>query len=137
MTDRAAPDDRLHLAVACGPLARPVVARVVGIAAARADLPVDRVEDALQIADAVAAQAPAVLLGRRLEVAVDPRAQGIRMKVGPLRSAGARVLAEQGADPSAGGVIGRLATWTGVEVREDRSEELIIDIAARVSEGGR
>ncbi len=41
------------------------------------------------------------------------------MKVGPLQAAGAMLLAEHGADPSARGVIGRLATWTGVEVRDD------------------
>jgi hypothetical protein len=137
MTSTAASEDRLRLAVVCGPLAGPLVARVVGIAAARADLPIDRVEQALQVADAVAAQAPALLLGSRLEVCVDHRDARTRIEVGPLRADGARRLAEDAGGPAADGVIGRLATRTGVEVRDDSSEALIIDIGARPGKEGR
>ena len=127
-------EDRLLLRVACGPLAGPIVARVVGIAAARADLPVDRVEQALQVADAVTSEVAGLLVGDRLEIAIDQQDAGIRMHVAPLRSDGARRLAEEAAN---GSVIGMFATWTGVEVRDDRSEALIIDIGSFARDGGR
>ncbi|HVW17405.1 MAG TPA: hypothetical protein VHB30_04085, partial [Solirubrobacteraceae bacterium] len=48
----------VRLAVRGGPLAEPVLARVVGRLAARALCPVDRLDDAMLVADAIAAHAP-------------------------------------------------------------------------------
>ena len=47
------------VSIAAGPLVGPVLRRVVGMFAARADLPLDRLDDAVLVADVVAARAPA------------------------------------------------------------------------------
>ena len=47
-----------QVSIAAGPLVGPVLRRVVGMFAARADLPLDRLDDAVLVADLVAARAP-------------------------------------------------------------------------------
>ena len=43
------------VSIASGPLVGPVLRRVVGMLAARADLPLDRLDDAVLVADLIAA----------------------------------------------------------------------------------
>ena len=57
-----------------GPLVGPVLRRVVGMLAARADLPLDRLDDAVLVADLIAARAPAHVAGGRVDVALEPGA---------------------------------------------------------------
>ena len=52
-----------RVSIAAGPLVGPVLRRVVGMFAARADLPLDRLDDAVLVADLVAARAPAHVAG--------------------------------------------------------------------------
>ena len=48
-----------RVSIASGPLVGPVLRRVVGMLAARADLPLDRLDDAVLVADLIASRAPA------------------------------------------------------------------------------
>lgn len=114
----------VRLVVACGPLTRPLVARVVGIAAARADLPFDRVEEALELADEVAERSQPELSSDQLELDVRPSAGGIVLRVGTLRCDGARRIVD-GASATA---IARLATSWGTEPEGD-GERLVVEIA--------
>ena len=50
------------VSIAAGPLVGPILRRVVGMLAARADLPLDRLDDAVLVADLIAARAPAHVL---------------------------------------------------------------------------
>ena len=52
------------VSIVAGPLVGPVLRRVVGMLAARADLPLDRLDDAVLVADLIAARAPAHVVGR-------------------------------------------------------------------------
>lgn len=108
--------ERTRVTVATGPLVGPVLSRVVGIHAARADLTVDRLNDAVLIADALAARAPAFVLGDRLPVSVQSAPGRLEIRVGPLRAGGGQLLLEGAALPGVGGVIERLAD--SVRVRE-------------------
>ena len=54
-----------HVSIASGPLVGPVLRRVVGMLAARADLPLDRLDDAVLVADLIASRAPAHMQARR------------------------------------------------------------------------
>jgi hypothetical protein len=112
----------LRLVVTCGPLAGPLVARVVGIAAARADLSVDRVEEALEVADSVASRAPAELSSMQLELDVQRHGAGIVLRVGMLRPQGSQRIVD------GEGAIARLATsWTTEQ--ETDGELLVLEIA--------
>jgi serine/threonine-protein kinase RsbW len=104
--------DRLNEAsvgLAQGPLAAPVLARVVGILAARADCPIDRLDDALLVADAVAAKAAAFADDGRVNVHVVAALGSVELCVGPLRSDGASELIASASLPGIGNVLERVA----------------------------
>jgi serine/threonine-protein kinase RsbW len=78
-----------HLIVRHGPLAGPVLGRVVGMLAARADCPIDRLEDALLIADAVADRAGSYSADGLIGVLVTAQTGAVELSIGPLREHGA------------------------------------------------
>jgi hypothetical protein len=105
-------DARLNEAtvgLAQGPLAAPVLGRVVGILAARADCPIDRLDDAMLVADAVAARAAAFAEDGRVNVQVLAGPGTLEMRVGPLQSDGASGLVASANLPGIGNVLERVA----------------------------
>lgn len=120
--------DRTRVTVAVGPLVGPVLSRVVGIHASRADLPVDRLNDAVLIADAVAAQAPAFAVGGRLPVSVQSGAGRLEVRIGPLRAGGGRRVLEGAALPDIGSVIERLADTVKIRGGAGGDEYLILRV---------
>jgi len=95
--------------VANGPLVGPVLGRVVGMLAARADFPIDRLDDALLIADAVAAKAGTFAANGRVSVRVVSQIGSVELHVGPLLANGARDLVASAALPGIGNVLERVA----------------------------
>lgn len=98
-----------RVSIAAGPLVGPVLRRVVGMLAARADLPLDRLDDAVLVADLIAARAPAHALEDTVDVELDPGERTLDLRVGPLRPGGARALVVDAAVPGLGNVIEQLA----------------------------
>jgi len=92
-----------------GPLAAPVLGRVVGILAARADCPIDRLDDALLVADAIAAKAAGFAEDGRVNVRVVATAGSVELHVGPLRTDGAQALIASAALPGIGNVLEQVA----------------------------
>ena len=92
-----------------GPLVGAVLGRVVGMLAARAECPIDRLDDALLITDAVAAHAPAYVVDGRVTVLVRAAQDGLELCVGPLRREGARGLLSDAALPGVGNVFEQVA----------------------------
>jgi hypothetical protein len=113
-----------RVAIAAGPLVGPVLRRVVGMLAARADLPLDRLDDAVLIADVIAARAPAHALDDAVQVALLPGERTLDLTVGPLRGGGARALVIDAAVPGMGNVIEQLADEVDV-VDVDAGDELL------------
>jgi len=66
-----------RISIAAGPLVAPVLRRVVGMLAARADLPLDRLDDAVLVADAIAARAPEYVASETVDVAFATRPRAI------------------------------------------------------------
>ncbi len=97
------------VAIAAGPLVAPVLRRVVGMLAARADLPLDRLDDAILVADLIAARAPAHVREEEVRVAFEPGERSLSLVVGPLRSGGGDALVIDAAVPGVGNVIEQLA----------------------------
>jgi serine/threonine-protein kinase RsbW len=116
------------VAVASGPLVGPVLRRVVGMLAARADLPLDRLDDAVLVADVIASRAPAHARDDEVRVALMPGERTLDLRLGPMRPGGGRALVVDAAVPGMGNVIEQLADELEV-VEHAGSEYLRVRLA--------
>ena len=110
--------------IANGPLSAPVLGRVVGMLAARADCPIDRLDDALLVADAVAAKAGSFTDDGQIRVQVVARTGSVELHVGPLLSGGADDLIASAALPGVGNVLERVADE--LEPQNSGEEEFLL-----------
>ena len=92
-----------------GPLVGPVLGRVVGMLAARAQCPIDRLDDAMLLTDAVAAHAPAHTTEAHVQVVVAADEGGLELRVGALSRDGASGLLADAELPGVGNVFKRVA----------------------------
>jgi len=118
-----------HLIVRHGPLAAPVLGRVVGMLAARADCPIDRLDDALLVADAIAARAGSYSADGRIGVLVTAHTGAVELNIGPLHEDGAQQLIASAALPGVGNVLERVADELLPEHRNSDGEYLRIRMA--------
>jgi hypothetical protein len=95
--------------VRSGPLVGPVLGRVVGMLAARAQCPIDRLDDAMLLTDAVAAHAPRHARDGHVVVFVATDDDGIELRVTGLSSGGARRMLDESELPGVGNVFERIA----------------------------
>ena len=102
--------------------------RVVGMFAARADLPLDRLDDAVLVADLVAARAPAHVVGDTVDVTLASSVRAVELRVGPLRPGGGQALVIDAAVPGVGNVIEQLADSLDIET-EDGQDYLCVRLA--------
>jgi serine/threonine-protein kinase RsbW len=123
-----AAEDPTRVSIASGPLVGPVLRRVVGMFAARADLPLDRLDDAVLVADVVAARAPAHMESETVDVALTSGTRSLQLRVGPLRAGGGRALVVDAAVPGVGNVIEQLADGLDIE-SEGEQEFLLVRLA--------
>ena len=105
-----------------GPLVGPVLGRVVGMLAARAQCPIDRLDDAMLLTDAVAAHAPAHTTDAHVQVVVAADESGLELRVGALARDGASGLLADAELPGVGNVFTRVAD----EVDARASGELVL-----------
>jgi len=115
--------------IAAGPLAAPVLGRVVGMLTARADCPIDRLDDALLVADAIAARTGSFSNDGRVGVRVAVQLGSLELFVGPLRPDGADALIASAALPGVGNVIERVADEIEAERCNGDGEFLRIRLA--------
>jgi hypothetical protein len=92
-----------------GPLVGAVLGRVVGMLAARAQCPIDRLDDAILLTDAVAAHAPVHARNGHVHVVVAADEERLELRVVGLRADGARQLLADGDLPGVGNVFDRIA----------------------------
>ncbi len=111
------------ISVASGPLVGPVLRRVVGMLAARARLPLDRLDEAVLVADVVASRA-ASHAPEAVQVHVSTGDQTLWLRVGPLRSGGAQALLGESPVPDVGSLIIKLADEVHVD-RDDAGGEFL------------
>jgi hypothetical protein len=117
-----------RVSIASGPLVAPVLRRVVGMLAARADLPLDRLDDAVLVADLIAAQAPAHVLAATVDVELETGLRTLSLQVGPLKPGGGQALIVDAAVPGVGSVIEQLADDVSVGTNSDH-EVLVVRLA--------
>ena len=114
------------LRVAPGPLVGPVLSRLIGMMAARASCPVDRLENALLVADALAAHGPAHVLDGSLDVVITTAERSLELSVGPLRPDGGSALLAETAIPGVGNVIERIVDVVSVDPDPDGEGEILV-----------
>jgi anti-sigma regulatory factor (Ser/Thr protein kinase) len=107
----------------------PVLARMVGALAARRDLSVDRVSDAVLVTDAIAAAVPSRFADGRVRLGLDDGGAGIALRVGPMEAGAAARIREELEVPDVGGSLEALADELAVEESGD-GEYLVIRFAA-------
>ena len=106
-----------------GPLLGPVLSRVIGMLAARAQCPIDRLDDALLVADTVAAHGPDYARDGAVVVNLAAREGVIELTVAALRTNGAKQMLSDAELPGVGNVLERVAD--AVEVRQDGDDEAL------------
>lgn len=117
------------LRVADGPLIAPVLSRVASMVLARANCPVDRLDDALVLCDAIAAHAPAHSRDGHISFELNAVAGAIELRVSELRPGGASKLIEDAQLPSVGNVIERFSDDRRIEQAADGDgEELVLKL---------
>lgn len=104
----------------------PVLGRVVGMLAARAQCPIDRLDDALLLTDAVAAHAPSHTADGNVTVHVHTEPAGLSLRIGPLPAAGADALLAAASLPGVGNVFEHVASTVSAE-----GSELLLRLAFR------
>jgi hypothetical protein len=109
-----------RVTVVHGPLVGAVLGRVVGMLAARAQCPIDKLDDALLITDAVSAHAPRFSAQPdRVHVVVRTGGGALDIIVGPLADGGTDGLVADATLPGVGNVLERVAD----EVDRSRGED--------------
>jgi hypothetical protein len=123
---QGAKENAVSLRLATGPLVGPVLCRVVSMVLARADWPLNRLDDALLICDALAAHAPAHASDGRLAFTVASDSHGLELQVGALAKQGARALVADATLPGVGNVLEQMSHELRVVASEDEPAEKLV-----------
>lgn len=110
--------ERARLSVTCGPLARALAARFVAALSAETQLPIDRVEEACLVAEALADRCSEITPDGELALTVTVLPDCLELRVGPLCTGAAGRLLGTDAEQPGGGAIRGLAS--SVETRRGR-----------------
>jgi hypothetical protein len=103
------------LRLANGPLSAPVLGRVISMVLARADCPLNRLDDAMILCDALSAHAPAHAYDGHIAYTMATDTRGIELRVSELAEQGAGGLLADAAVPGVGNVLERLCDELRIE----------------------
>ena len=114
-----------------------IASRLVAVVTAEADLPMDRVVEAVLVAELAARNAPARLVGDVVALTLDTPPGGLELRIGPLEPGGVKELVDDSDLPGVGPVLARLAD--AVVPAPTRVEEApgAEDVVIRLSLNGR
>jgi serine/threonine-protein kinase RsbW len=115
--------DETRIDIAAGDALGPVLSRVISMFAARADLTVDRVADAVLLSDAISAGGDAAFPDGTARVAVAEDAGAFELRVGPLSRGGGQRLIERMRFPQINATLEALAE--DVAVTEDADGDTV------------
>jgi serine/threonine-protein kinase RsbW len=119
--------DETRINVPAGELLSPVLSRVISMFAARADLSVDELSDAVLLGDAISAQGPEGFPDGTARIAVREESGAFKLKVGPLGEGGGQRLLDGLRIPALDASLEALADEVTVE-RSDGDEILALRI---------
>jgi serine/threonine-protein kinase RsbW len=108
-----------RLRVSAGPLAGPTICRVVSILAGRASCPLDRIDDALLLCDAIIDQAPAHVPDGRIPLEISVDAGSMELRLGPLAADAGQAILAEAAIPGIGNVLTQVSDRVSVQPASD------------------
>jgi serine/threonine-protein kinase RsbW len=111
--------DATEIVVGSAELLSPILARVVGALAARRELALDQISDALLLTDAIADAAPGRFRNGEVRLALADREKGLELRLGPMEDGGAERIRDELSVPDVGGTLEALADEFAVEGSED------------------
>jgi serine/threonine-protein kinase RsbW len=109
-----------------GPLLGPVLSRVIGMLAARAQCPIDRLDDALLVADTVAAHSPDHAVDGTVRVGLAAGEGVLELTIGRLQPGGADALLKDAELPGVGNVLRRVADQVDIRTNDGDGESLYV-----------
>ena len=110
-------------------LVAPILGRALGAFAARREVTVDRLSDAMLLSDAISAGAPQGFEDGHVSLSIADRDEGVELRVGPMKGGGAEQLRASLNLPDVGGSLESLADEVRVE-QDDDGEFLVVGIAS-------
>jgi anti-sigma regulatory factor (Ser/Thr protein kinase) len=113
-------------------LVGPVLSRALTALAARHEITVDRISDAMLLSDQISAAAPRGFADGHVRLSIADRPEGVELKVGPMKAGAAAGLRESLSLPDIGGTLETLADEVRTESDGD-GEYLVVAIAATAS----
>lgn len=117
------------LRLARGPLVAPVLCRVVSMVLARANCPMDRLDDALLICDALSAHAPDHARDGSVAFALTARERCLELRVEDLPGEAGAALVRDSVVPGVGNVLEHVADELRIEPsRDGEHEELVLEL---------
>jgi hypothetical protein len=120
------------LTVGPSELVGPVLSRALTALAARHEITVDRISDAMLLSDQISAVAPRGFADGRVHLSIADRPEGVELKVGPMAYGAAADMRESLSLPEIGGSLETLADEIRTETDGD-GEYLVVAIAATAS----
>ncbi len=128
--DREMPEapKEAEVVVDAGATAKPVIARVIAIAATRAGFSLDRMSDGVLVGDAIAAAKPDDFAEGRVGIEIEECGPNLCLRVGPLQEGGAARLLEQMELPGLDASVTKLVDKVEV-LEEETGEYLAIELS--------
>ncbi len=121
-----------ELRVGSPELLGPVLSRALTALAARHQITVDRISDAMLLADAISAAAPRGFAGLPVLIRILDRPEGVELRVGPMQPGAAESLRSSLSLPDVGGSLETLADEVRTEA-DGEGDYLVVAIAAEPS----
>jgi serine/threonine-protein kinase RsbW len=110
-------------------LVGPILSRALGALAARREVTVDRLSDAMLLSDAISASAPQGFADGHVSLSITDREEGVELRVGPMKGGAADRLRASLHLPELGGSLETLADEVRVE-QNDEGDFLVVGIAS-------
>jgi serine/threonine-protein kinase RsbW len=110
----------------------PVLSRALTALAARHEITVDRISDAMLLADAISDAAPRGFADGHVRLSIADRPEGVELRVGPMKDGAAEGLRSSLDLPDVGGSLATLADEVRTE-SDDEGDYLVVGIAATAS----
>lgn len=110
-------------------LVGPILSRALGALAARREIAVDRLSDAMLLSDAISAGAPHGFVDGHVSLSIADREEGVELRVGPMPVGGVERLRASLELPEVGRSLESLADEVLVE-EDDEGEFLVVGIAS-------
>jgi serine/threonine-protein kinase RsbW len=124
--------EELEIAITPGEMAKPVLARVIGALAARAELSVDRLADTVLLGDAVSSSAGVDFAEGRLGISIKDGDGTLDVRVGPLVEGAGQRLMDEMELPGAGSLrslASKMEVTKGETAEGQKAEFLEFEVA--------